>query len=284
MSGVIGEDIVMWGCQIFCKPGSDGMEVPMHQDGQYWPIRPLATCTVWLAIDDSDRENGCLTVIPGSHRNRETFRHRTRTDDDIVLNQAVDDPRAFARPPAHVELERGQLSMHDIYLIHGSAPNTSGPAPGGPRAPLHADHVVVPARPRDAVLGLPARTSRIGRFWLARGRDVCGRNDFAVGHTAPVTERTAVSRVARKKGKCDSRLRPKQRKTGAAIAEIVELPGVMQYGESRDEASARAETLALRVRNEHFEVRRGRSSMRAGADDVLPPESPHAPPSLERES
>ena len=64
--------------------------------------------------------------MPGSHRDRVHFRHRTRTDDDIVLNQAVDDPRAFERPPAFVELERGQLSMHDIFLIHGSAPNTSG--------------------------------------------------------------------------------------------------------------------------------------------------------------
>ena len=33
VSCVIGDDVVMWGCQIFCKPGSDGMEVPMHQDG-----------------------------------------------------------------------------------------------------------------------------------------------------------------------------------------------------------------------------------------------------------
>ena len=88
VSGVLGDDIVMWGCQIFCKPGSDGMEVPMHQDGQYWPIRPLATCTLWLAIDDSDRENGCLAVIPGSHRDQVHFRHATRTDDNLVLNQA----------------------------------------------------------------------------------------------------------------------------------------------------------------------------------------------------
>ena len=98
----------------------------MHQDGQYWPIRPLATCTVWLAIDDSDRDNGCLTVVPGSHRGRTHFQHVTRDDDSLVLNQAVDDPRASQRPPAYVELERGQLSMHDVYLVHGSAPNTSG--------------------------------------------------------------------------------------------------------------------------------------------------------------
>ena len=39
------------------------MEVPMHQDGNYWPIRPLTTCTVWIALDESDRENGCLKGV-----------------------------------------------------------------------------------------------------------------------------------------------------------------------------------------------------------------------------
>ena len=46
VSQVLGPDVILWGCQIFCKPGGDGMEVPWHQDGHYWPIRPLATCTV----------------------------------------------------------------------------------------------------------------------------------------------------------------------------------------------------------------------------------------------
>ncbi|HEX3498338.1 MAG TPA: phytanoyl-CoA dioxygenase family protein [Stellaceae bacterium] len=40
------------------------------QDRHYWPIRPLATCTVWLALDPWTIENGCLRVIPGSHRGR----------------------------------------------------------------------------------------------------------------------------------------------------------------------------------------------------------------------
>ena len=65
---LIGADIILWGCHVFWKPGGDGYETPWHQDGHYWPIRPLATCTVWLALDRSDRDNGCLQVIPGSHR------------------------------------------------------------------------------------------------------------------------------------------------------------------------------------------------------------------------
>ena len=48
---------------MFAKPGRTGMEVPMHQDGNYWPIRPLTTCTVWIALDESDRENGCLKGV-----------------------------------------------------------------------------------------------------------------------------------------------------------------------------------------------------------------------------
>ena len=62
----IGPDVILWGCRIFCKPGGDGLEVPWHQDGHYLPIRPLATCTVWLALDRSDVGNGCLRVTPPS--------------------------------------------------------------------------------------------------------------------------------------------------------------------------------------------------------------------------
>ena len=62
----IGEDVILWGCQVFCKPGGDGLETPWHQDGQYWPIRPLATCTVWVALDPSTKANGCL--FGGKHQ------------------------------------------------------------------------------------------------------------------------------------------------------------------------------------------------------------------------
>jgi hypothetical protein len=82
---VLGPDFCLWGCQVFAKPAGeplyvivwlyvvcqpsivgrqpmaargwrlgDGMAVPMHQDGHYWPIRPLATCTVWVAVDRCD--------------------------------------------------------------------------------------------------------------------------------------------------------------------------------------------------------------------------------------
>jgi ectoine hydroxylase-related dioxygenase (phytanoyl-CoA dioxygenase family) len=63
---LIGPDIVLWGSQVFCKPPKIGRAVPWHQDGQYWPMRPLATCSVWMAIDDALPENGCMRYIAGA--------------------------------------------------------------------------------------------------------------------------------------------------------------------------------------------------------------------------
>ena len=40
-----GPDIAIWGTGVFGKPAFDGVATPWHQDGQYWPIRPLATTT-----------------------------------------------------------------------------------------------------------------------------------------------------------------------------------------------------------------------------------------------
>jgi hypothetical protein len=37
---VLGEDVILWGWHVFCKPAKEGFETPWHQDGHYWPIRP----------------------------------------------------------------------------------------------------------------------------------------------------------------------------------------------------------------------------------------------------
>ena len=72
---IIGPDIILWGCHLFCKPGATGHEVPWHQGRYFWPFRPLATCTPWLALDEVNSENGCMRVIPGSHAARTLYRH-----------------------------------------------------------------------------------------------------------------------------------------------------------------------------------------------------------------
>ena len=181
---LIGRDIILWGCQVFCKPGGDGLEVPWHQDGQYWPIRPLATCTVWIAIDASTTENGCLRVIPGSHRRRTLRSHHRSPRPDVVLDQELD-AGAFDEAAARdVELQPGQMSLHDVYLIHGSHANTSPRR----RAGLALRYMPATSHFDRALLAPGASTSTYlvdfsrRPIWLVRGVDRTGKNDFQVGH------------------------------------------------------------------------------------------------------
>ena len=123
MSGVIGDDVILWGCHVFCKPAGEGYETPWHQDGHYWPIRPLANCTVWVALEQSTVENGCLRVIPRSHRDRVLHEHLHEDRTDLTLNQRMADGIFDEAQAVDLELEPGQMSLHDVYMIHGAAAN-----------------------------------------------------------------------------------------------------------------------------------------------------------------
>ncbi|MCC7048213.1 MAG: phytanoyl-CoA dioxygenase family protein [Alphaproteobacteria bacterium] len=179
---VLGPDIILWGCQVFCKPAGDGMEVPMHQDGRYWPIRPLATCTAWIAIDDSRPENGCMRVIPGSHRQGHVYAHRKDTRPDLALDLVLEDGQLDPSAAHDVELEAGQFSLHDVYLVHGSNPNRSTRRRAGvairymPASSLF-DRTLMQRQTRNEGYVVDFTTRPI---WLVRGQDQAG-NDFQVG-------------------------------------------------------------------------------------------------------
>ena len=180
---LIGDDVILWGCQIFCKPGGDGMEVPWHQDGHYWPIRPLATCTAWVALDDSTVANGCLRVIPGSHRDRVTHPHLLEARTDVVLNQRTDDASFDASSAVDIELRAGEMSLHDVHMIHGSNPNRSPNRRAGVAirympASSHFDRSLMkPGAQSGYTVDFSTRP-----LWLVRGMDRSGLNDLTVGH------------------------------------------------------------------------------------------------------
>lgn len=125
LNQIIGKDILLWGSQLFCKPAMTGMEIPWHQDGAYWPIKPLANVSAWIAIDDVKIENACLKVIPGSHLNG-LRPHETDSREKIALDQTVKQDHFDQNKAVNIELSPGQVVLFDVYLIHGSTANTSG--------------------------------------------------------------------------------------------------------------------------------------------------------------
>lgn len=176
---LIGEDIIIWGSALFCKAGQGGRATPWHQDGHYWPIRPLETVTAWIAIDDVNSENSCLRVIPGSHRDRVGYAHDTDNSDAIVLNQVLRPEHLASAPPRDIELKPGHFSIHDVYLIHGANPNNSGKRRAGMvfrymPATSYFDRELARQQVRDmGVLDLSRR-----KLHLVRGVDRTGRNDI----------------------------------------------------------------------------------------------------------
>ena len=123
---LIGEDIILWGSSLFCKKGKNGKETPWHQDGEYWPIKPLESVTVWLSIDKVTEENGPLQYIPGSHLDRKLAEHNTLENTNVTLNQTLKNIDKIKEQAKSVHLNPGMFSLHDVYLFHGSKANYSG--------------------------------------------------------------------------------------------------------------------------------------------------------------
>ena len=123
------ENLILWACQIFCKPAGTGKSVPWHQDGQYWPIEPLRAVTAWIALDRSDEECGALRLVPGTHAAEPVLiPHVQRIDPGAAISYVADPAlldEALLASAATLTLEPGQLSLHDAMVLHGSGGNTS---------------------------------------------------------------------------------------------------------------------------------------------------------------
>lgn len=121
---LLGENVIGWGSHYFCKLPHDGKKVAWHQDASYWPLTPSKAVTVWLAIDDADRENACMKFISGSHHHGHLTYRQSKTGDHNVLDQTVENAESFGTP-VYVELKAGEISMHNDLLLHGSEANDS---------------------------------------------------------------------------------------------------------------------------------------------------------------
>ncbi|MBO9605594.1 MAG: phytanoyl-CoA dioxygenase family protein [Paenibacillaceae bacterium] len=120
----IGPDIALFGAHYFCKMPYTGQAVLWHQDGSYWPLDPMEVVTLWLAVDESTRENGCLRVIPRSHKLAlQTMGASTGVPN--VLDSEIDPSFVNEAEAVDIELNPGDVEVHHPNIIHGSEANRS---------------------------------------------------------------------------------------------------------------------------------------------------------------
>ncbi|WIM10411.1 phytanoyl-CoA dioxygenase family protein [Enhydrobacter sp.] len=100
-----------------------GAEVGWHQDATYLYTRPSTVTGFWMALDDADRNNGCLLALAGAHRGplRERFH---RVGSDLITSRLDATPWPDAEPVA-LEVPRGSLVVLHGLLPHASAANRS---------------------------------------------------------------------------------------------------------------------------------------------------------------
>ncbi len=124
-SDLLGPDVLVWRSTFFIKAGGDPQHVPWHQDSVYWKFAGNEVLTAWVALTDSTTANGCVSVVPGSHRAPEQ-RHRVNFDkhNALLRGQSLD-THINERDTVAMQLRAGQASLHDLRMIHGSPANPS---------------------------------------------------------------------------------------------------------------------------------------------------------------
>jgi ectoine hydroxylase-related dioxygenase (phytanoyl-CoA dioxygenase family) len=123
--------IRLWHDQLLFKPPSSGAvgHVGWHQDYHYWQCTtPAELLTAWVALDDVNEENGCMQVVPGSHKWGLQPEGNFFDKDLEGLQKRIEATSGKPFVTANCILPVGSLSFHHCLTIHGSGANqTSRP-------------------------------------------------------------------------------------------------------------------------------------------------------------
>jgi len=121
---LIGPDISLWATVLFIKEPQTSHYVSWHQDATYMGMNKNDFVTPWLALSPSNLETGCMSMIPGSHKNHIRPHDDTFAEDNILTRgqvvRDVDESQAV-----NLILRPEQMSLHHAEIIHGSRQNKS---------------------------------------------------------------------------------------------------------------------------------------------------------------
>ena len=124
VESIIGKNILVGGTTLFIKnPDKKGF-VSFHQDAKYIGLEPHNWVTAWIAITDSNEENGCMRMLTGSHKNNLTH-HAQKFDEGNLLTRGQTVENVPIERTTPVILQAGQMSLHHPTIIHGSGLNNS---------------------------------------------------------------------------------------------------------------------------------------------------------------
>lgn len=121
---LIGPDILCWNTIFWIKEAQTPSYVGWHQDLTYWGLDNDELVSVWVALSPASEAAGCMSVIPGSHK--ELLTHDETYHEDNLLTRGQElTIDVSSRTTVPMPLEPGQASFHNVRAAHGSGPNST---------------------------------------------------------------------------------------------------------------------------------------------------------------
>ena len=122
VEGLVGPNIEIQHDKINWKPVEQNAgEVKWHQDFPYLPHSNFDVCAAFIVLDETRPENGCMRVIPGSHK----LGQLNHVDENGKLLRHVNDDRfdESRHEAVDLQLSPGDISIHHVLALHSSYPN-----------------------------------------------------------------------------------------------------------------------------------------------------------------
>ena len=124
VESIIGKNILICGTTLFIKNPNEKGFVSFHQDAKYIGLEPHNWVTVWVAVTDANEKNGCMRMLPGSHK-EDLKHHEQKFDENNLLTRGQTIKNIPLDKTDSIILKAGQMSLHHPKIVHGSGLNYS---------------------------------------------------------------------------------------------------------------------------------------------------------------
>ena len=124
VESLIGKNILVCGTTLFIKNPHEKGFVSYHQDAKYIGLEPHNWVTAWVAITDSNEENGCMKMWSGSHKDN-LKDHDQMFNEGNLLTRGQTINNVPKEKVKSLVLKAGQMSLHHPKVVHGSELNKS---------------------------------------------------------------------------------------------------------------------------------------------------------------
>lgn len=108
-------------CELFAKPAIKGLPSPDHQDNYYWAVKGSNALTVWIALDVSNKNNGCVHYYDGSHKFGILKHEASFAKGSSQKVSNLDFLKKFKI--SYPKLQPGDALIHHSLVVHGSSKN-----------------------------------------------------------------------------------------------------------------------------------------------------------------